>query len=1236
MHFRLRRFLTSTSRCTCLRLCMPASLACVSLLVPVAMLAQVDAGSIAGTVKDASGAVIEGAVITLTNTATNVAAKTTSNGSGSYVFNGVKPGTYSILAERNGFERFSSTNIASHVQQNLTVDIPLSTGSVAQEMKVTAAAPLLQAQDASIGQTITGEEVNDLPLSGRNWISLAQLSAGVTTTPGGTPGSAQFVSNGVNLSQNDTRLDGIDDNVEVYGGNQFGSNAAFIPPPDAIEEFKIQTGDFSAEFGHSTGSIVNAVIKSGTNQLHGNFWEYIRNTVFNANDYFANHFPTAAQRIRPAYHQNQFGGTIGGPVYIPKVYDGKDKTFFFFDYQGTQIVTPANSTSYVPTLGMRNSNFTNFQDFFNLASGTNVDALGRVFPLGTFLDPATTRTVAAVGMQGSVDPVTGLANKSTSPITVRDPFYTGGSIAGKTDYTQSQQFLNQLPANRLDPNAVKLLSLYPLPSPGLTGRNNYTIFPKFSEDIKQYDVRIDQNFSERDILFGVFDLSRTVYTTPPNLPGIAEGQNFGAGLTQAPRYAIALGYTHIFTPTLTNEIHAGWSHSIERIIPFEANTLGIPAQYGIGGVPQSSGNGGLPQINISAFTGLGVAGYEPTLETSTDLEITDNVTKLYGAHAFKFGGQIDDIRANIIQPPNPKGSFNFSGRFSDVPNQSAGYNGAADLLLLPSASTVPNGISNLGGVTSYGASNYAEDKDKRYYIGLYFQDDWKALPNLTLNLGLRWDHYTPYAEPDGRQANFIPIGGNGPTGTYYTSQKGCQVPRSASFNTLLAGYGINVDCNAGNATGNAQNYNFAPRLGFAYRATPKIAVRGGYGIAYGALDNIGFGGTLGTNYPFSYTVNFSSASSQAPLTIPTGQTATLENALGGQNLQDPANISGEGLGLAGRQFNFQTPYTQTFNFTVQNQFTNNDSIQFAYVGTLGRHLDSTGSHNSPSAILPPGTSIYDTSVTGHIPFPQFSANSSYQSTDGSSSYNSLQVTYQHQMSAGLSLLANYTYAKCLTDQRTILGGSPGFRAQWLPGFGIQGDYGLCDSDTAQVTHVSGTYNLPFGKGKEFLNTDSRFLDEVIGGWVTNYIITHQTGQSFTVYCPRQTTADNDFGCFANVVPGQNLYAGPHNATQWLNPKAFAQPPVATQIGQTDFSPLGGSPEQARGPAFSNVDFSLFKEFSILERFTLQFRAEAFNLLNSTSFGTPTNLDFTNTANFSQITSSRNNARLGQFALKLSY
>jgi hypothetical protein len=1191
--------------------------------------AQIDTGRVEGTVKDQTGAVVPGAKVSLRNNDTGVVQTITSAPSGNYLFEAVKPGTYTLNVQGTGFQNFTALNIVAHVQQNLTEDVTLAPGEVSSTVTVTSAAPLLQAEDASIGQTITGQEVNDLPLAQRNWVSLAQLSAGVTTTAGGTTGSALFVTNGINFWQNDIRLDGIDNNEEIYGGTTFNTNAAFTPPPDAIQEFKLQTGDFNAEFGHSTGSVLNAVLKSGTNRIHGDLWEYNRNTAYNASDYFAKQTPGYR---RPAYHQNQFGGTIGGPVWIPKVYNGHDKTFFFFDYQGTRIVTPSPITAYVPTLAQRNSNFTNFQDYIALAGGTapRVDALGRKIPLGTFLDPATTRTVAA----GAVDPVSQLQNTSAGSIIVRDPFYSHGSIANITDFTTAEQYLNQLPANRLDPNAVKLMGLFPTPTPGFeTNRQNYRAFPKSSNNINQYDIRIDENFSPKDILFGVFDLSHTVETTPSTLPGIAEGQNFGAGYITAPRYEVALGYTHVFTPSLTNEIHAGFGHSIEHIVPFESNTLGLPGQYGIPGIPQSAGNGGLPDINIYGYTGLGVAAYEPTLETVTDIEILDNVTKIYGSHALKMGGQVDDIYANIIQPPYAKGTFTFSGQYSDIPNSNSGYNGAADFLLTPQAATVPNGISNLGGVSSYGSSNYAEVKDRRYYIGAFFQDDWKVAPKLTLNLGLRWDHFTPYAEENGRQANFIADGGNGPTGTYYMSPQGCSVPRSSTFDQLLASSHIALNCTASSTTGTAQNLNFAPRIGFALRATNNLVVRGGYGIAYGALDNIGFGGTLGTNYPFEYTVSFNAVNSQTPLTTPSGATATIENALVGQNLQNPANVPGNGVGLFGRQFNFQTPYTQTFNFAVQDQFTKHDSVQVAYVGTTGRHLDSLGSTNSPSAILPPGTSIYDPAVPGHIPYPAFAPNSQFQSTNGSSSYNSMQTTYQHQLSIGLTLLANYTFAKCLTNQRTISGGSPGFRAEWLPGFGINGDYGLCDSDTAQVTHISGTYDLPVGRGEMFLNNDGRLTELLIGGWKTNFIFTHQSGQPFTVGCPQSTTSD--FGCFANTLPGIGLYASNRGPNQWLNPAAFAQPPVAKVAGQLDYSPLGGVPNQVRGPGFSNTDFSIFKEFALLESLRLQLRAEAFNVFNDHSFGQPGNLNFQG-SNFSQITYERNNARIGQFALKLIY
>jgi TonB dependent receptor len=396
----------------------------------------------------------------------------------------------------------------------------------------------------------------------------------------------------------------------------------------------------------------------------------------------------------------------------------------------------------------------------------------------------------------------------------------------------------------------------------------------------------------------------------------------------------------------------------------------------------------------------------------------------------------------------------------------------------------------------------------------YFQDDWKVTDNLTLNLGVRWDYFTPYTEVDGREANFVANGGNGDSGVYYMHQSACSdVARSASFNALLASSNISLMCASDGYLGNVQKLNFAPRVGFAYRLRPQLVVRSGYGIEYGALGNIGYGGTLGTNYPFIYNVSFTAPDSQHPLVLPNaGQTATLENTLVSINLQDPTVNSGQGLSLYGRQTNYQTPYVQVMNLTVQDQLSRHDSIQVGYVGTLGRHLNSMGTHNSPSELLPPTANVQN-----YVPFPLFARNTNWEVTNSNSSYRSLQATYEHQLSAGLSLLANYTWSKCMSNQRTQSSTSPLWRAEWLPGFGVGKEFALCDTDAAHIVHMSGTYALPFGTGKAVWPRANKFENAVISGWQLNAIYSFQTGQPFTVNCPLTTAAG--FTCFAPLDSG---------------------------------------------------------------------------------------------------------------------
>lgn len=1223
-------------------ICIAALVCFLCVFVPSRLAAQIDTGGITGTVLDPSGAAVPNANITLTNVATNVRQTTVSTATGNYSFNGLLPGTYTVEASASGFQHYVVHGVVVHLQQIVNEEVHLKTGNVQQSVTVTAAAPLLETQSGQVGQTVNNQAVEDLPLVTRDWGSLSQLSAGVNTAPPGQPtadsGStegAYFSVNGGNVWQNDFRLDGINDNIEVYGGNYTGTNAAIVPPPDAVQEFKVQTGDFSAAFGHSTGGVVNAVIKSGTNRLHGDVWEYVRNDALNAN-YFFNRTCSGGACVAnpiPEYRQNLFGVTAGGPVV-------KNKLFWFFDYQGGRYVLPEPATSTVPTTGMSSSGFTNLQDLITGNSGTGMDALGRVFPHGTILDPATTRAVAP----GATDPISGLANTSTSTVYVRDPFYNcttsgcpaanyaaGGPLTGVTNFTTPAQeaLLNIIPTGRLDPNAVKLLGVYPTPtSPGLT--NNFLWVPKEDHNTNTYDIRIDENLSTNNELWGVFD--RSYYTTdvPSTLPGMAVGEG-GGRVDSLPAYAWAVGYTRIFTPTFTNDMTVGMVHSDKLQQSVYGNTFGIPAQFGIQGVQQVANNGGLPPTTINGFTHIGVGNYTPTLQYVWSIEGDDNVTKVYRNHTFQMGIEVDDMEGDISQPPQGRGDFNFNGQYTDIPNNNSSLTGIGDLLVSPMTSLV-GGVDDVGGMSSFSGSNIAATDDHRWYWADYFQDDWKATTNLALNLGVRWDYFTPYAETRGRQANFIATGGNGPSGVYQITTQGCQVARSAAFDALLVTDGISLECVRNLTLGHAQKTNFAPRLGFAYSISPKLVVRGGYGITYGALGNLGYGGTLGTNYPFVYVDQFNSPNSQAPLLLSDGTPATMEHAFQTVNLQNPALNSGEGLNLYGRQYNFQTPYVETQNLTVQDQFTNHDSIQIGFVGTEGRHLDNLGYNNSPTEILQNGANPQN-----YVPFPDFNRNATYETTNATSSYNSLQITYEHQMSDGLYLLGNYTWGKCMTDQHTQAEQNQQYRAQWLPGFGIARDYAVCDTDATHLVHTAVSYNLPYGHGRMFGTNSSKAMDLLLGGWIVNGIYSFQSGQPFTVTCPTPTTAD--FGCFADLT-GQPLYSGPHNYTQWLNPNAFAEPPLATANGQTDYSPLGGGQMQVRGPHWNNLDSSVLKSFHVTESIRVQFRAEAFNTTNTPPFAQPGQLNFT-TSKFSNISSTKNSngnngARTLQFALKLFY
>src|SRR3984885_5483874 len=663
------------------KLCSILALLLVALALPAGTFAQVDQGSITGTVKDTSGGSIAGAQVTLTNQDTGVTQSMTTNASGEYIFAPIKIGTYSLTAEFQGFQKVQKTNVSVNGHQKAPADITLPAGAAKETVVVNEAPPALQTQDASVGQVIEEREVKSLPLNGRNFTFLAQLSAGGTQAQADTRGlgqSGSFTANGLRPAQNNYLLDGLDNNANLVDFLN-GTAYAVRPPVDAIEEFKVETNDYSAEMGRSAGAVLNATIKSGTNQYHGSAWEFLRNDKFDA----ANFFENSGGIPKGEYRQNQFGATFGGPI-------KRDKTFFFMDYEGTRIRQAVPYTSTVPTALERSTGYTNFSELLT-QGGTRTDALGRTYALGQIFDPSTTRAVTC----GVPDPVSGI----TAPC--------GSNPAGtQLGFVQEPFPGNIIPASRLDPNAIKLLNLFPAPNlPGLF--NNYASNPVLSNNADQFDVRIDHNISQKDSIFGRVSYVDNPTFIPGPFGGIADGGSFSTGDQEARSVNTVVSETHMFSPTLINEARAGYNRiSASRLQP-NANTSGIPAEFGIEGIPQGNSNGGLGSIFITGLTTLGSNQYLPSIELSTTSQFTDNLTKASGRSTYKVGFQYQRLGFNILQPPSGRGTWSFSGVYTEVPSTTGGNTGLAQMLLTPIPGTVPGAADFVGGADQVQASNIA-------------------------------------------------------------------------------------------------------------------------------------------------------------------------------------------------------------------------------------------------------------------------------------------------------------------------------------------------------------------------------------------------------------------------------------------------------------------------------------------------------------------------------------------------
>jgi hypothetical protein len=1188
-------------------------LAVSTLLSPANLWAQVDTGSLSGTVHDNTGATIPNADLQLREESTGVTGKLRTGADGSFSFNPLKIGTYTLTVTSEGFKQSVTEHLQVSIQSRIEVSPVLEVGATSEVVQVSSSSPLLETRSSTVQQLVEERTINALPLNGRNATFLAQLSPGVTIAQNDSrnlQASGSFTANGLRRTQNNYLLDGMDDNAAIADlVNQ--SQYVVLPPPDALREFTVQTSTYSAEFGHSAGAVLNVSTKSGGNDLHGNLWEYLRNSALDAKDYFV--LPTQS---KPAFRQNQFGGTIGGPVVIPKIYNGRNRTFFFGDYQGTRIAQGRTYTTTVPTLAERNSGYTNLQDLISLQTGTRTDALSRTFPVGTVFDPSTTRLIPASGL----DSVTGL--RGTAGSFVRDPFYSG-SLAGATNFNTAaaRSLLNVLPASRLAANAVALLNLYPEPT-GSALQNNFVTSPINRTTTDSFDVRFDESFSSRDSAFVRYSFVNTNQAVPGPFPGVADGSASRPGNGKTQSQNIAFSETHIFSPHVVNEARIGYSRVRDVRLTLFGNQLGISDQYGIPGVPQIAGNGGLPLFTMGQLSNLGSPGTLPSDKSSKVVQATENVTIDHSAHQIRVGVEYQHVAFPTLTPSTSRGSFSNSGIYTSIVASTDATTDRAQFVLAPLTPTSGT-LRGLGGSNTVAASSYTPIFNLvRQYIGAYAQDSWKVTPTLTFNYGLRYEFLGVPTETDGRFANFVPAQTgdttDGVTRFYIPQKQVANVP--TSFQTLLASNGIVFTPINDNVLGYAQRGNVAPRVGFSYQARPQLVIRGGYGLFFQGYENHGLSISPWVNYPFQITSSYTAGSSVTPVTSDNSVGPLTQGLLNVPLTTQNASIGA--ISLFGEPRNPKTTYSQTYNLQVQYQLTPTTIAFVGYVGSNSRHVQSSYSTNTVNTILAPTANVRNSSF-----FPAFATGGNYNARAAATNYNSLQAGVEHRFSHGFSLLANFTYSRCLGTARDLLdNGVGGYRAPYVAGYGINADYSLCDIDVRRVLHTSGSYELPFGKNKAFLQHG--FAAVLAGGWSTNWILTAQDGQPFSVSCTTTTAAG--LGCFALKVPGQPLYTTSNRVAQFLNPAAFANPATGS---------LGGPPAQVSGPAFRRLDLSVFRRIDIGEARYFEFRAESFNLTNTPNFGQPGSLNFTSPSTFAQISSTRynpNDPRQLQFSLKFYY
>lgn len=1088
--------------------------------------AQLSTAELSGSVLDVSGAAVPNAKVVATDQATNQDHEASVNSSGSYSLILLPPGDYTVSVEAPGFRKLIQNGVSLQVAQKARLDLTLQLGQINETVEVTAQAPLLESDSSSLGTVVNQRLVNELPLNGRNFVQLATLSPGVNgvgysasgTIMSGTrpddrrPGTEIF-ANGNREGSNNFLYDGIDDNERLT------LSIVLRPAVEAVREFKIQTNLYSAEIGRNSGAVVDVVTKSGGNRVHGSVFEYLRNSAMDARNFF-NPVGTAF----PTFRLNQYGGSFGGPVVLPKIYNGKNRTFFFVDFEGYQRDSQQLLLGNVPTLRMRSG------DFGQTAS---------------IYDPLTTRV-----------------NPNGSGF-IRDRF------AG-----------NQIPISRWDPISAKMITAYPVPTASSVF-NNYLSNQTQNQRWNQGDVRVDHQISSKDNFFARWSPQTTETVVPSTYPattiaGISQPVNLSdegsfAGTAFQPTQHAVASYIRIISPTLVNEFRAGFNR---YRLDYTANQFAPGAQLGNKlGVPNANvtpNEQNLPIFSPSNYIGIGQTRSLPIFRRENTFEYLDNLTYTKGTHTLKWGADFRRRQLTIYQTNQGNGRFNFSPAFTDSRQTGiAGGDSMASFLL---------------GYPTLIAHDYTLNwpGERGLELGLYASDDWRVSRNLTLNLGLRWDYFSPFSEVSNRWAN---------------------------FNLETARIDV-AGRNGVNDYAGVQPYyaNFGPRFGFAYQAAKSTVVRGGFGLFYNPTGSEGNSLRLFRQLPFGSTLSISPG-----------------DIFVGQRVQDgfpslqPVNYafadSPFGVMFAVNS-NFRPSYAEQFNFTLEHEVSPAAMvIKAAVVGNPGRHLYNTWNANQA---IPGATALNSRR-------PLFVANSTlsdvnYFTTDGLSEYYAFQLTVNKRLSNGVSTLIGYTWSHAIDDVPLEFGGGAAGPQPQDPR-NIAAERGNSIIDMRHRLTLSYVWELPFGKGKAFLNRGG-IVNALLGGWQTNGILSVQTGLPFSPVLQTSTT-NTGTGSRPNVS-GAPTY--PKTLQHWFDTSAFNTPAQYT-YGNAGRNILFG-------PGRVNWDMSLFKSFAIHEETRFEFRAEAFNIFNHPQFGLP-NPNIGN-AQAGSITSTVGNPRQLQGSLRFQF